>query len=63
MVINDVGQALLAALNQGILTLGGFVPNFVAGLIVLLIGLVVASVLHRVVLGIGRWTLAVFGDQ
>lgn len=50
MVIEDVGQALLAALNEGLLALGVFVPKFVAGLIVLLIGLIVASVLHKVVM-------------
>lgn len=50
MIVNDVGQALVAALNEGLLTLGAFVPKFVAGLIVLLVGLIVASVLRQVVL-------------
>lgn len=49
MVIEDVGQALLGAVNEGLLALGAFVPKFVAGLIVLLVGLIVASVLKRVV--------------
>lgn len=50
MVFEDVGQALFGALNEGLVVLGGFVPKFVAGLIVLLVGLIIASVLHRVVL-------------
>lgn len=50
MIVNDVGQALVAALSEGLLVLGGFVPKFVAGLVVLLIGLIVASVLRQVIL-------------
>ncbi|MBI1919330.1 hypothetical protein HYS29_01980 [Candidatus Microgenomates bacterium] len=50
MIVNDVGQALVAALNEGLLALGGFIPKFVAGLIVLLVGLIVASVLRQVVI-------------
>lgn len=50
MVLNDVGQALIAALNEGLLALGGFFPKFLAGLVVLIVGLIVASVLRQVVL-------------
>lgn len=50
MVISDVGQAVLTAFNEGLLALGAFVPKFVAGLIVFLVGLILASVLRKVVL-------------
>jgi len=47
---NDVGQTLLASLNNGLYAVVAFVPKFVAGLIVLLIGIIVASILKQVVL-------------
>lgn len=49
MVIQEVGQALFGALNEGLVALAVFVPKLVAGLIVLLVGLIVASVLRKVV--------------
>lgn len=49
MNLNDIGVALVAAVTEGLVALGGFVPQFVAGLVVLLVGLIIASVLRQVV--------------
>lgn len=46
----DVGQALLASLNNGLFAVISFVPKFVAGAIILLIGVIVASILKQLVL-------------
>lgn len=48
----DIGQTLLASLNNGIAVIVGFVPKIIAGTIVLLIGIIVASILKQVVLEI-----------
>lgn len=44
----DVGQTLLTSLNNGLFAVVSFVPKFVAGLIVLLIGIIVASIVKQV---------------
>lgn len=48
----DIGQTLLASLNDGIAVIVSFIPKIIAGTIVLLIGIIVASILKQVVLGI-----------
>lgn len=50
MTLEDTSTVLIQALNTGLLAIGRFVPQFIAGLLVLLIGIIVASVLHQVVL-------------
>lgn len=50
MNLEDTSLVLIQALNNGLMVVGQFVPQFVAGLLVLLIGIIVASVLHQVVL-------------
>ena len=46
----DIGQTLLSSLNNGIAVVVSFVPKIIAGTIVLLIGIIIASVLKQVVL-------------
>lgn len=48
----DIGQTLLASFNNGIGVVVSFVPKIIAGTIVLLIGIIIASVLKQVVLQI-----------
>lgn len=50
----DIGQTLLFALNNGVAVIVSFVPKIIAGTIILLIGIIVASVVKQVVLGIFR---------
>lgn len=46
----DIGQTLLASFNNGLTAIAVFVPKFVAGAIILLVGIIVASVLKQIVL-------------
>jgi len=48
----DIGQTLLASLNNGMAVIVSFVPKIIAGTIVLLIGIIIASILKQIVLGI-----------
>jgi hypothetical protein len=48
----DIGQALLASLNAGLGVIVGIVPRILYGAIVLLIGIIIASILKQIVLGI-----------
>jgi len=50
----DIGQTLLASLNVGVAVVVSFVPKILFGSIVLLIGIIVASILKQAVLGIFR---------
>lgn len=45
----DVGSTLIASLNNGLLAIVSFVPKFVAGTIILLIGIIIASIIKQVV--------------
>lgn len=49
---NDPGQLLINSLNNGLFQVVNFVPKFVAGLVILLIGIIVSSILKQVVLEI-----------
>ena len=48
----NVSQTLLASLNNAISAMALFVPKFLAGAVILLIGIIVASILKRVVVEI-----------
>lgn len=48
----DIGQALLASINNAIIAVVGFLPKFVAGLIILLLGIIIASLIKQIVVGI-----------
>lgn len=43
----DVGQTLMASLNSGVYAVVSFVPRFVAGTVILLVGIIVASILKQ----------------
>jgi hypothetical protein len=48
----DIGQTLLSSLNNGVAVAGDFLPKIIAGTVVLLIGIIIASILKQIVLGI-----------
>ena len=48
--MRDVQYTLLASINNGISGVVTFIPRFIAGLIVLLIGIIIASLLKQVIL-------------
>lgn len=45
----DIGQTLVASINTALLAIAEFVPKFILGLVVLLIGIIIASILKQVV--------------
>lgn len=48
--MTDISQALVASLNNALLAITEFIPRFLAGAVVLLIGILVASILKQAVL-------------
>lgn len=50
-VTTDIGQMLLASINNGIIAVVGFLPKFVVGLIILLLGIIIASLIKQIVIG------------
>ncbi|HZQ29582.1 MAG TPA: hypothetical protein VFA93_00705 [Patescibacteria group bacterium] len=50
----NVSQTLLASLNGAVLGISLFVPKFFAGLVILLIGIIISSILKRVLVEIFR---------
>jgi hypothetical protein len=50
MGAQDIGSSLLASINAGLLGLVGFLQSFIAGLIVLIVGIIIAGLLRQVVL-------------
>lgn len=49
MSIGTIGQTVIVSLNSGIFAIINFVPKFIAGLIILLIGIIVAAIVKRIV--------------
>ncbi len=45
---NNIGNTVLLSLNKGLMATIAFIPNFIAGLILLLIGVLLGSVLRRI---------------
>lgn len=52
--VNNVGQAVVGSLNNGLIAIINFVPKFIAGLIILLIGIVIASLVKKIVVELFR---------
>lgn len=52
--VTNIGQTVIDSLNNGLSAVVSFVPKFVAGLIILLIGFIVAAVLKRLIIEIFR---------
>jgi len=48
----DIGKTLLTSINNALLLAVSFVPKFIAGLIIILIGIIISSILKQVVSGI-----------
>src|SRR5690242_548539 len=48
--VNSIGQSVVMSLNNGVVAVVNFVPKFIAGLIILLIGIIIASLVKRLVL-------------
>jgi hypothetical protein len=48
----DLGATLLASINNGLLLIVNFIPKFILGLIIILVGIILASILKQVILGI-----------
>lgn len=53
-ILTNVSDTLLASINNAVLAISLFIPKFLAGLVVLLIGIIVASILKRVVVEVLR---------
>src|SRR5689334_19512196 len=49
-MMRDVQTTLTASLNSGIQAVIVFIPRFVAGLVILLIGIIIASLLKQIIL-------------
>ena len=52
--MNNVGDTLITSLNSALVGVGAFIPKFVAGLIIILIGIIVAAILKQVVVALLR---------
>src|SRR3989338_7101375 len=50
----DIGLALLASLGNGLTAVTNFVPKFIAGAIILLVGIIIASILKQLVVEVSR---------
>jgi len=50
----NISDTLLASVNNAVLAISLFLPKFLAGLVVLLIGIIIASILRRVVVEVFR---------
>lgn len=48
--VNSISQSVVMSLNNGILAVITFVPKFIAGLIILLVGIIIASLVKKLVL-------------
>ncbi len=46
----NVANTFFSSLNRGIFSAAAFLPNFVAGIIILLIGIILASIVKRIVI-------------
>ncbi|MCL5432956.1 MAG: hypothetical protein M1524_02465 [Patescibacteria group bacterium] len=50
--MTDIGQTLVASLNNGLAAVVSFIPKFFAGVIILILGFVVASIVKQIVIQI-----------
>ena len=54
ITIGTISQAVIVSLNNGLIAIIDFVPKFIAGLIILLIGIIIASLVKRIVVELFR---------
>lgn len=45
----DIAQTFLTSINRGIINTAAFLPNFITGIIIILIGIILASIVKRIV--------------
>jgi small-conductance mechanosensitive channel len=50
----NVGDTIILSLNQGLTAAGRFIPNLIAGIIIILIGIILASIVKRLILELFR---------
>lgn len=50
----NIGETLYTSLNRGFYTAAAFIPNFIAGIVILLIGVILGSIIKRIVLEVFR---------
>jgi len=50
--MNSISDTLVTSLNQALAGVGAFIPKFVAGLIILLIGIIIASIFKQVIVAV-----------
>lgn len=48
----DIGQTLVASLTNGLSALANFIPKFIAGTIIILLGIIIASILKQILVEI-----------
>lgn len=48
MMVPDIGQTILLSLNNGLMVVINFIPKFIAGTIILIIGIIIASILRQI---------------
>ena len=49
---NNVGETLVDSINRSFLTAASFIPNLLAGLVILLIGIVLGSIIRNLVISV-----------
>lgn len=49
---SNIGNSIVDSLNRGISGAAGFLPNFIAGIVILLIGIILSSIVKRIVIEI-----------
>lgn len=52
--MTNIGETLVASINSGLVLIIAFVPKFLLGLVILLIGIIIASILKQVVLELSK---------
>lgn len=48
----EIGQTLITSINNGVAVVISFVPKFVVGAIILLLGIIIASLIKQIVIGL-----------
>lgn len=49
---SSIGDSIIVSLNKGLLSAASFIPNFIVGIIILLIGIILSSIVKRIVIEI-----------
>ena len=52
--MTNIGETLVASINSGLILVVSFVPKFILGLVILLIGIIIASILKQVVVELSK---------